>query len=263
MAKHQPYSRHVLRALRADWRRRNRGFLAIAYLILFGLLVGLTVWTLVFGRDSRAGWYVTGLAHGALICTFLYGLHTAFLLTDRDGIRQLRGAWGEENTRSELAAAKRRRLVWDWVDSISLDRGDIDHVVITRRAGLVVLDSKWRNQSNAQDVLDMAASARRVKLRAEGIARSILASERHARHRARIDAVQVRPAVVIWGAQQRELPDGSARVDGIDFVAGRNLHAWLRQLDGEPVSRHAARDLVRLLKTFRATTSERQLQRRT
>ena len=195
-------------------------------------------------------WYIVGLTHAALIGICAHGLHTGFLLSDQDGIKHLRGAYGEENTRDELKTAKRRRLIWCWVDSIGLERGDLDHFVVSRRGGVLVLDSKWRNQVTAGDTQAMAEAARRVKLRAEAVARSLLKGER-SRHPARVDSVGVRPVVVLWGAAQHRVPGGVTQVDGIDFVAGRHLRRWLRQLEGDLVSRAAAAQLEERLLEFR------------
>ena len=115
-------------------------------------------------------------------------------------------------------------MIWGWVDSINLQAGDLDHLVVTRRGGLVAIDSKWRNQAN--DAIDMAQAARRVRTRAEGLTQSLLKAERGARHRARANPLRVVPVVVLWGAAQHEVPD-QARVEGIDFVAGRRLLVWL------------------------------------
>jgi len=235
MAKFRPYSRTVLRELRRAWLRRNRRFVLTAALVVLGLMTALTVFTVMFSADSRFGWYVLGLTQAIMVGLFAHGLHTGFLLNDPDGVRHLRGAWGEENTRTELEAAKRRRLVWGWVDSIILQRGDLDHVVVTRRGGVLAIDSKWRNGTSTTDAEAMALAADKVRRRAESLTRQLLSSER-ARHRAPGAAVKVRPLVVIWGAEQRRLPEGGARVNGIDFVAGQHLRAWLRQLGSEPVS---------------------------
>jgi hypothetical protein len=72
----------------------------------------------------------------------------------------------------------------------------------------------------------------------------------------------IRPAVVVWGAEQHRLPNGVARVDGIDFVAGRHLRKWLRGLEGDDVSKDAAAELVKLLKQFRAQVSASEPTRR-
>ncbi len=109
---------------------------------------------------------------------------------------------GEDNTRSELQKAKRRRLVWGWVDSITLQGGDLDHVVVTRSGGIVVLDSKWRGSIDADAVAEMTASAKKAAIRAQGLARSMLKSERGAKHRARAQPVTVDAAVVLWGVRR-------------------------------------------------------------
>ena len=51
------------------------------------------------------------------------------------------------------------------------------------------------------------------------------------------------------------VPDG-ASVDGIAFVAGRKLVDWLARLDGQPVDKAAAVDIIRSLEDRRATTDE-------
>jgi hypothetical protein len=251
MGRFRPYSRTVLRDLRRAWLRRNRRFVLTASLVVVGLIAALTVWTIAFTPDSRFGWYLLGIVQATLIGLFAHGLHIGFLLNDPDGIRHLRGAWGEENTRTELETAKRKRVVWGWVDSISLAGGDLDHVVVTRRGGVVAIDSKWRNGTNTTDVDAMAMAASRVRSRAESLTRQLLSSER-ARHRAKGVAVKVRPLVVIWGGEQQRLPETGAQVNGIDFVAGQHLRAWLGELDSEPVTKHAAFELLTVLRNYRA-----------
>lgn len=250
MVKFRPYSRTVLSELRRAWLRRHRRFVLTACLIVVGLISALTVWTVLFTPDSRLSWYLLGAVQATLVGLFVHGLHTGFLLNEPDGIRHLRGAWGEENTRTELETAKRRRLLWGWVDSIRLERGDLDHVVVTRRGGVVAIDSKWRNGTSTTDAEAMASAAERVRRRAEALTRQLLSSER-ARHRARGAAVKVRPLVVIWGAEQRRLPKEGAQVNGIDFVAGRHLRDWLSLQDSEPVSKHAAAELLAVLRSYR------------
>ncbi|NYD43233.1 hypothetical protein [Nocardioides panaciterrulae] len=198
-------------------------------------------------------WWLLGVFQATLVAAYLHILHSAFLATDREAIWHLRGAWGEDNTRSELQRAKRKGLIWGWVDSINLQAGDLDHLVVTRRGGLVAIDSKWRNQ--ARDTVDMAQAARRVRTRAEGLAQSLLKAERGARHRAKENPLRVVPVVVLWGAAQHDVPE-QARVEGIDFVAGRRLLAWLRTLDGEPVDKGAAADVIDRLEKYRASTRE-------
>jgi hypothetical protein len=255
LAKQQPYSRRELTRLRNGWLRRNRGVVATVAAIALGILAGSTALAVTFAGDSRFAWYLLGVVQAAVIAICLHFLYAGFLAGERDAMRHLRGAWGEENTSTELEAAKRRRVIWGWVDGISLQAGDIDHVVVTRRGGVVVIDSKWRNRANAQEALDMAAAVKKVRVRAEAVTRTVVSSERRARHRASGGSVVIRPAVVSWGAEQHRLPNGVAHVDGIDFVAGSHLRKWLRSLEGDEVSKDAAAELVRLLEQLRARVS--------
>jgi hypothetical protein len=256
MFKHQPYSRRRLRRLRKDWLRRNTKVLAISTLGLTGLLGVVSL--LLVGPDTRTAfsWWLLGVVQATVVVVWLHMLDATFLAYEREAVTQLRGAWGEENTRSELKRAKRKRLIWGWVDSINLQCGDLDHLVVTRRGGLVAIDSKWRNQ--ASDTVDMARAAHRARLRTEGLANSLLRNEKGVRHRAKVNPVAVTPVVVLWGAAQHGVPDG-ANVDGIDFVAGHSLLEWLSRLEHEPVDKAAATDVVARLEEFRASTRDRAL----
>ena len=144
--------------------------------------------------------------------------------------------------------AKKKRVVWGWVDSISLQAGDLDHLVLTCNGGFVAIDSKWR--SDGRDTAAMAQSANRAKLRAEAVTRTLLKSERGG-HRAKAHTAEVKPVVVIWGPAQHKVPD-NFEVDGIEFVGGRRLLAWLQNLSGERVDKLAAKDALERLKTFRS-----------
>ena len=163
----------------------------------------------------------------------------------------MRGAWGEDNTRSELQRAKRKRIIWGLVDSVELQAGDIDHIVVTRRGGVVVIDSKWRNQMAARDIPAMADSSRKAALRAEGVLRTLLKRERGARHRTNAKPVTVTAAVVLWGAARTGVPS-NANVDGVRFLDGRQLLGWLAELDSHEVPREAARDVIKLLDDYRS-----------
>ena len=106
--------------------------------------------------------------------------------------------------------------------SINLQSGDIDHLVVTRKGGLVAIDTKWRNC--ADDTLDMARAAHRVSVRAEALTRSLLTRGPRSRRRSTISAVPVRPVVVLWGAAQGTVPDGAEELEGVEFIPGRRLH---------------------------------------
>ena len=250
MARFKPYSRRALSRHRLAWARRNARLVLLTAGGLAGSLALLTVLLLWTWPGTTSKWYVIGFVHAALIATAAHLLETAFFVHDRNAMTHVRGAWGEENTTDELKRARRKRLVWGWVDCISLQVGDIDHLVVTRHGGLVAIDSKFRNQTN--DTIEMAASAKRARLRAEALAQTLLRAERGSRHRAKVNPLEVTPVVVVWGAAQLSIPV-SAKVDGIDFVAGRSLVDWFARLEGQPVSKAAAEDVVTRLKAYRST----------
>ena len=254
MTKYHPYSRRQFRHRFASWVSRNSWLIAG---LTAGLVVLLAVETFLLvgiGTPDPVSWWLLGAVQAGMVALYLHLLHKAFLANDGEAIRHLRGAWGEDNTRSELGIAKRRRLIWGWVDSITLQNGDIDHLVVTRRGGLVAIDTKWRTDTH--DVVDLARAAHRAKSRAEALAQTVLSRERGARHRSSGNPLSVTPVVVLWGAAQHTLPDG-AQHDGIDFVPGRSLRRWLSSLDSEPVSKTAATDLIRRLERFRAKAWEK------
>ncbi|WP_141014955.1 nuclease-related domain-containing protein [Nocardioides sambongensis] len=250
MTRFAPYPRRAYSNLFKAWARRNKKSLA---LLTFGLLVLLAFETaviLTLFPDGRFQWWFLGGLQAALIATALHFVNAAFLAHERQAIWQLRGAWGEEATRDELRRAKKKRLIWGWVDSINLQAGDLDHLALTRSGGIVAIDSKWR--SDGADTTEMARSAARVKLRADAVTRSLLKPERGA-HRARLHSAAVTPLIVIWGPVQDHVPE-SFQIDGIEFVGGRRLLDRLATLTGEPVDRDAAADALTRLKDFRANT---------
>jgi hypothetical protein len=229
--------------------RRNRGRVAVLGAGVAGLLAFETYVLVFVLPTSGATWYSLGATHTSMLILLAYGLNASFLAHDRDAILHLRGAWGEENTRSELHRARRKRLIWGWVDSVALQAGDIDHLVVTRRGGLVAIDSKWRNRVDSSDRQEMARSARRAQLRAEAVVRTLLQSERGS-HRARSNSLPVRSVVVLWGAIQPDVPEDAA-VGGVDFIPGRRLVAWLSNHRDDPVDRRAAADLLDRIERFR------------
>jgi hypothetical protein len=253
MSKHHPYSRREFRRRLGVWLRRNLRLVAgltVGLVALIAVVTGLLLATMP--ASAFRSWLLGALQTGT-IAVYLHTLHTAFLAHDVHAIRHVRGAWGEDNTRSELQRAKHRKLVWDWVDSLSLQNGDIDHLVVTRRGGLVAVDSKWR--SAISDTVDMARAAQRVRLRAEALTRDLLKGETRGTRRAKVNPLSVTSVVVLWGAAQHGVPDG-ASVDGIEFIAGRKFVDWLARLDGEPVDRAAAAGIVRSLEARRAATDK-------
>lgn len=250
MGRFDPYSRRELRRRRRAWFRTNRvifGSLILGLVVMLGLAA-----MIVASRHSSAfAWWALGAFQAGGIGASLLAMERVFLARDAQAIWHVRGSFGEENTRSELGRAKRRRLVWDWVDSIDLREGDLDHLVVTRRGGLLVIDSKWR--TDIGDLEDMARSARRAATRAQGVVRTVAGRAPRTGHRERCTALRVTPVVVLWGGAQRDLPEPTL-VDGVAFVPGRQLVPWLRGLESEVVAKQVARDLIKRLEGFRART---------
>lgn len=249
MTKTESYPARELRRRRRSWMRRNAKIVALVVVGTIALGAFASVVLLTVSMPARL--YVLGVTHAGLVAAGLHLLNSAFLAHDQQAVWQMRGAWGEDNTRSELQRAKRKRLIWGWVDSVELQAGDIDHIVVTRRGGVVVIDSKWRNQIAKEDVPVMASSSLRAALRAEGVLRSMLKRESGARHRTNAKPVTVTAAVVLWGAARTGVP-GDANVNGVRFLDGRQLLGWLAELDGHEVPREAARDVIKLLDDYRS-----------
>ena len=221
--------------------------------LFMGAVAVVTTLLLAFAPESSFRSWLLGAIQIGMLGTYLHVAHTAFLAHDAEAIHHVRGAWGEDNTRDELRRSKRRRAIWGWVDSLPLQHGDIDHLVVTRNGGLVAIDSKWRSQPN--DAVAMARAARKVQLRAEGLTRDLLKGDVRGTRRARTNPLSVTPVVVLWGAAQHGMPE-HASVEGIEFVAGRRLVAWLGRLEGQPVDKAVAADILRRLEDRRSVTSK-------
>lgn len=250
------YPSRELWRLRREWLTRNKKLVLIACAFFLGSMgaatwIGLTV-------SSRVAWYLVGAVHAGLVATLLHFLNLAVFAHQPRAVYQLRGAWGEDNTRSELQTAKKKRIIWDWIDSISLKAGDLDHVVITREGGVVVLDSKFRTDLTQCGVAEMAASAARARLRTEGLLRTVLPSDRSGRRRSSNTSVVVTSCIVLWGPARVGMPDSHV-VGGVHFVDGNNLRQWLDALPPSPVSKEAAADLFDRLANFRASATTRRV----
>lgn len=240
-------------------RRQYAAFLRTHWRVLAAVV---TFEVVVLGLASSILWatiphtvvlgYILGAAHAATVGFVYYAVRLMFFTTDGSAIHQLRGSIGESNTNDELKRARRQRIIWGWVDGIAVQGGDIDHLVITRRGGLVAVDSKWRGQSRTTDVNESAAAADRARRRASLVLRHLkyMAREHGARHRHDMASVSVAPLVVVWGAAQRDIPAG-AQIDTVPFVGGGGLVDWLRDLDGNHIDKRSAAQLQRELEQFR------------
>ena len=251
MTRYHSYPRRKLRSLFKQWASRNRWRLAV---VTVGALVLLAFETWMFsisGGSFSLRWYLMGCLHVVVVAVYIGTIWTTFLAHERDGILHLRGSWGEDFTKDELERARRKKLVWGWVDSVTLQNGDIDHLVVTRSGGLVAIDSKWRSSAEHLDPAAIAQEASRARLRADGVVQTLLKSERGS-HRASGKAVRVKPLVVVWGAGQEAIPEG-ATAGGVDIIKGPDLLDWLKRLDGDVTNEAVAADVLSRIERFRAS----------
>lgn len=249
MVRYHPYARRRLRKLFWQWVRADL-VRTLAFVVGAIVLIAFeTSMLLILDLDDRLRWYLVGLVPAVIVALAVGGLFSAFLAHVPEAIWQLRGAWAEDFTRDELARARRKKLIWGWVDSVTVQTGDVDHLVVTRSGGLIAIDTKWRSGPDL-DPAGMAAEAQRARRRAEGVLQTLLQRERGS-HRAAAASISVSPLVVVWGAAARGVPD-TVRVAGVDFVAGRSLVSRLGTIAGETVDEAAAADVLARLETYRA-----------
>lgn len=250
-----PYSTRQVRALWWRWVSENRLVLAMLALASLVAVVIMTVMVVGTGHTGPVRFYVLGVAHTALVGGLLHSVRVLFLAHRGEAIKHVRGATGESNTRSELASARRRRIIWGRIDSIDLVAGDIDHLAITRRAGVLAIDSKWRSHIDEHDRQQMAQSARRCQTRVTGLINTVAKRRDAPPALVAIARVPVRPVVVIWGGAQADMPEHTY-ADGVDFVRGKHLTRWLRGQEGSTVPRASARALSTALAAYRARQTQ-------
>lgn len=252
MASVPTYSGKKLGLQWGHFLRANHRALLLLVTFELALIGGVTVALLRIYSAHPLITYVLGALHAATFAIFYFTLRIAFLANDQSAVRQMRGDLAETNTREELKRAKRRRVIWGWVDSIAVSGGDIDHLVITRHAGIVAIDSKWRNDTVGADITRSAIAASKAAGRAKAVLRHLgyFKREHTARRRADDRSINITPLVVLWGPIRRDVPD-AAKVEDVDFVAGTRLLGWLRQQRSEDISRQAAKRLLSDLREFR------------
>jgi hypothetical protein len=118
MPKHHPYSRLEFRRRLGVWLRRNLKLVAgltVGLFVSIAIIVGVLLATM---PATAFMWWLLGALPAAMVAAYLHLLHIGFLAHDSEAIWHIRGAWGEDNTRDELQRAKRKGLVWGWVDSL-------------------------------------------------------------------------------------------------------------------------------------------------
>jgi len=98
--KYKAYSRRKFGALLREWAGRNKGLMLWMLLGLVALLAFETVIDLRF-IPGPARWYLLGLLHAGLCAAAAVLLLLAFFAHEGQAIFQMRGAWGEKDTRDE------------------------------------------------------------------------------------------------------------------------------------------------------------------
>lgn len=174
--------------------------------------------------------YLLGLIHG-LVAAAVVGVAASWVLAPKD----------EKGTADLLRSARREHQVWGWVDDVELQGGDVDHLVVTREGGVVAIDSRWGSEELTPELL--AADAQRA----------LLATRRaSSRLQTRNVTAAVRPLLVYWGSIQGDVKKLSVRnLEGVEFLAGRELRAWLRKQNGRPVERAEAHRILKALRTLK------------
>jgi hypothetical protein len=137
-----------------------------------------------------------------------------------------------DETVDVLRVARRQNLVWGWVDGVD------GRLVVTRNGGVVAI----------------AAQAHAVELTPEILANDAQQAQLAGRRaslalRSRDLPPAVRPLLVYWGAIQTDVAKLPVRsLEGVEFLPGPELAAWLRRQNGRPVERADARRIVKELR---------------
>jgi hypothetical protein len=191
---------------------------------------------LAFLQDGYLLGFVQGVASAALIAMVLI-----VFMAVTGSIHQLSGAWGEDNTRDILRWAKRRGLIYGWVDNLEVEGGDVDHLVATS-SGWIALDSKWHSVS-----LDGPVITRDAERTIKAARRAVLIL-RSLKYQA-----PVRPVAVLWGGSRDDIPELRRVASGVEFVSGSYLKRWLRELPSGELGRELADEILHDLLAFRKT----------
>lgn len=236
----KPYSRREMRLEFRAWARRNWRVFAVMAGIAAALLV-IQILLLMLTAQSLVYVFFIAAVVGGVIVSFGWMIVVVFLANSTKAIYNLRGAWGEDLTRDELKRARRKDLIWGWVDSIELERSDIDHFVVTRRGGIVVVDSKFRTVLDEGGRQQIMQSAQRLRRRGAGLARTVL-EQSYGRRRGKSD-LSVEIVVAVWGPEGKKL-EVDYWVDDVHVIGGHRLLDWLRTFEGDAIEKDVAEDLL-------------------
>lgn len=237
----QAYARRLLRANFNGFLRANAKEVAV----LVGSTLALMVATLLYRPITP---YLKGFVHAVLLCA-LIGLVLLAFFMQTGAFQQLAGAWGEDNTRMELAKARKAGSVFADVSNIELAAGDIDHLVFTP-AGVLAVESKWHFRAIPDPVLARSVEQAQMAARKASL---ILRSE-HVKRPHSVDSV-----VVIWGTGRRQLPLGGLLVDGVQVVPGQGFVAWLERHRRGRFGRDYAEETAEIVQRFADTRQRKRI----
>ena len=231
MTKRHSYARRQARKTFRAFVAANRRLIAVV-----GVVLALSLVPTYLTDDAWSQGFLTGMVAMAFLGVLAVGfaVHT-------EGLQQLAGAWGEDNTRDELDKARKRGHIWGAVHNIEFGGfGDIDHVVLAP-GGVLALETKWKFRDLARawlhkDLRQASAAAAKT--------RSVLRSKG-------FDVLHdVTPVVVVWGKGGHEIADGGELVDGVHLVYGGELADWLVRWGSGRLAQDNAEPVLAKLEAF-------------
>lgn len=249
----KPYSRVQSSARMRSWLRERRTMLVQGVAALVAVIV-LNAFVLSLTLPESIRWTIVGAMIGAAIVGVCWVMHLSFVIHDRAAVYEIRGAWGEDFTRDVLRRALRRRQVWGVVNGLVTQSGDIDHIVVSRRGGLVVIDSKFYTALTSAQREALIEAGRGHRRSMKGLARTVV-PRGYGRHRGQ-EHIPVTTAIVLWGPARHDVPEPQV-VDGVHLMSGDDLYAWLKTLTGEPIPKSFGRELTAELRDWAERQRER------
>ena len=226
----RPYTRRRLIAELRAFLRRNRWRLV--------QLAG--IWLAMQPVALLMDGYLRGLYQGTTLMLFLAMVGLVFLV-QTEGLSQLVGGWGEDATRTEIDAARKRGHLWGAVHNIEWGGHDLDHLVLAP-AGVIAVESKWKRF--AVDPSQLERDALQAQAMADWAQR--LLRSKDVGHQ-----LAVRPLVVVWGRGRRAIPEGGTVVEGVSIVRGEELADWLAAHAVGLLGREIAEEVRRRVTGFR------------
>mgnify|MGYP000853334543 CR=1 FL=1 len=195
------WSRQQLRRLWWDWLRSLWAPVAV----LIGFVALTCVGVQVFLPASIADYLVGGVVTAAA-----WFCHYTFIVTT-GAAAKLAGIDAEEVTTQELH--KLRRHGWRFVNHVTIEFGDVDHALVGP-GGIFAIETKRRSDWPRANLAELVTQAKRGAERL--------------RPRLGAKASAPTPLVAAWGSKARETFPEPCTIDGVVFVAGRQLTTYLR-----------------------------------